>query len=914
MLYCTCAWVLDALQDIGGYIHCMAALITPLILRQTLNNGKLASGGKLYFYQSGTSTPKPVYSDLAGTVAITQPVILDASGWPEVNAIYGDGFYRMLVCDSTGAQIVPPVDGVCGVGGFGAGSVTGQAAMAICKTYAEVRLLPSTIDIAIVAGRAVDGDGGEGVFVRHPGSSLTDDDGIVLTNAGGSIVWMREDISTIDPRWYGLVYGGVTPQTNEINNALAASEYFHYPVQITGSFFIDSTMTVTENASIIFEEGAYISGGFNNYIMLDGSSVIKDAPFGNNIIPSFAYPKYEEIRISWFGSNTDDDKLTKIYQSASSDKQVIVIDKDLHIASNINIAYPVRMETGIIYNTLANAVIQLPSLIVPEQVRQIFSLAGASSIIINIPAYPEYFGATGDGSTNDSTAFGLAAKTGNIALKDGKTYKLSTQLTYPTALTIGGNATINLVANVINCNTFTLYNTSITYTGSSNWLNATNFFAFNGSFPSAFVASGTKIINGCAYSDDPLTRYPAFDGKPAIYNGYLPLITDAPALATDTNGKIIPSSFGKLVMDGMVWSAQNSPRSYYYGDSDHKYPYRASSGIRFANGRLWFLGYNGYLFSSVDGIQSWSINVGLNAGGTQDNLPNYNNLVYANGWYLASTYRIDGTTQRGLMRSTNGVSWTSANFYDPAYPPGGNSSTRSMYYDTTTSLWLAGDYGGRIITSADNGLSWSAVQIKYTSGASQVPVSQSFADGFVGKIDGLYILTDAEGHIYTNTTWGTDNWVRTDVGDVQIYNVVKTDNGKYKLLGTTWASGTSVGSPFCLTCDSLSVGHILGGYIDQMPGFADIDTAYQMVTDTCHYNGISFIGTTTYNINLSNQGAIYACKDGSNTWARVPNITNLKGSQTFGQFSYSYNSSFFLCGGNNKVFASTGSGMVLSTH
>lgn len=43
-------------------------------------NGEPYSGGKLYFFDAGTSTPRNVFSDAALTVPITQPVILDASG------------------------------------------------------------------------------------------------------------------------------------------------------------------------------------------------------------------------------------------------------------------------------------------------------------------------------------------------------------------------------------------------------------------------------------------------------------------------------------------------------------------------------------------------------------------------------------------------------------------------------------------------------------------------------------------------------------------------------------------------------------------------------------------------------------------------------------------------------------------
>jgi len=44
-------------------------------------NGNPLAGGKLHWHESGTSSPITTYSDAARTVANTNPIILDASGW-----------------------------------------------------------------------------------------------------------------------------------------------------------------------------------------------------------------------------------------------------------------------------------------------------------------------------------------------------------------------------------------------------------------------------------------------------------------------------------------------------------------------------------------------------------------------------------------------------------------------------------------------------------------------------------------------------------------------------------------------------------------------------------------------------------------------------------------------------------------
>lgn len=86
----------------------MSTSIFPLGIQQNSNTGVPLAGGKLYFYYSGTSTPKSVYSNSSGLVALSNPVVLDSAGraFPWLS-----GYYR-VVCNDANDTLVWTQDNV----------------------------------------------------------------------------------------------------------------------------------------------------------------------------------------------------------------------------------------------------------------------------------------------------------------------------------------------------------------------------------------------------------------------------------------------------------------------------------------------------------------------------------------------------------------------------------------------------------------------------------------------------------------------------------------------------------------------------------------------------------------------------------------------------------------------------------
>ena len=81
------------------------SILTPMPVMQFFDdNGDPLSGGKLYTYEAGTTTPLATYTDETGGTANTNPVILDSAGRANIWLVTTDLYYWELE-DSNGNQI-----------------------------------------------------------------------------------------------------------------------------------------------------------------------------------------------------------------------------------------------------------------------------------------------------------------------------------------------------------------------------------------------------------------------------------------------------------------------------------------------------------------------------------------------------------------------------------------------------------------------------------------------------------------------------------------------------------------------------------------------------------------------------------------------------------------------------------------
>lgn len=68
-------------------------------------NGDPLSGGLLYSYEAGTVTPKALYTDLAGSSAHTNPIVLNSRGEAANDIRMASGSYKIVLKDSNEVTI-----------------------------------------------------------------------------------------------------------------------------------------------------------------------------------------------------------------------------------------------------------------------------------------------------------------------------------------------------------------------------------------------------------------------------------------------------------------------------------------------------------------------------------------------------------------------------------------------------------------------------------------------------------------------------------------------------------------------------------------------------------------------------------------------------------------------------------------
>jgi hypothetical protein len=219
--------------------------------------GRPVPNGQVFTYEPGTTTPKITYSDEAGTVPNTNPVILDASGKAQ---IYGNGEYTIDVLDLFGSQVPGFPKNIWS-------KVTGADIEKMPVVFDNIEALRTTTgafqnQAANVLGYFDPGDGGGGptrIWDEGKAVGFYIDNGgsIIVPNGGdGSAAWLFNVGSFANPKEFGADPSGVSNSTA----AFVATQSVA-PLKIPSGTFLLSNITISKawtfkDEAIIKPDGA----------------------------------------------------------------------------------------------------------------------------------------------------------------------------------------------------------------------------------------------------------------------------------------------------------------------------------------------------------------------------------------------------------------------------------------------------------------------------------------------------------------------------------------------------------------------------------------------------------------------------------------------------------------------------------
>lgn len=534
-------------------------------IREFGDDAKLLAGGRIWFYELGSTTPKTVWTDIAMTTPATNPVVLSASGSAK---IFCDGAYSYKI-----ERFVSGVYVEQQTGDFTT-SASADSGLAIFQDYDALEASDGSALVAAVIDGFNAGDKAGGIFFRDNSQTTITTDGVVVV--GPTFKYIRAYSNTINAEWCGVQWNGLA-QGIAVNRALGASIAYGQPVFFDLPFQIEQTIQVQAGASVILGDQCRISGSIvANWNFVQGSQLVSCAPgaFGPNVRPRFDTGVYEFLRLSWCKGATDDETLAQFLGMPNTDFYTLVVDKSLDDART-NFALPgktsARFEGGRIRFTTGACSITINAWETPP-LRQVFEFASApviGSIVLPEPARPEWFGAVGNGSDDDTVPVRVAVKSNRVRLKNSyKVFGFSSgtwcelygeMIQEVVSGAVTTSAGLLVASGTVTFTNLAAENCAFTSLSSSPaiscaWLNA-SFCSFSGSGAiDATATAGARLTNcildartalstpsaqliACLISDDgrTLTETPIVDVRGARLGG----VTSAELLYTDADGDVM---------------------------------------------------------------------------------------------------------------------------------------------------------------------------------------------------------------------------------------------------------------------------------------------------------------------------------------------------------------------------------------
>ena len=318
------------------------AIISPTPKFQAFDaHGDPLVSGKLFTYETGTTTKKTTYTDEAQGTPNANPIVLNARG--ECDLWLGTGAYTLGLYPSTETTDPPTGSAVWTVNNIqgSGGSITSATTIANLKS-----LSAGQTEIVIVKGYHTENDGGGGTFFWNETDTSADDGGLVIIpNAlPATGRWNRLFDDVINVKWFGAKGDGTTDDTTEINSSISAITTGTI-LMPEGSYFISSSILFTNTQILSMRKGAKFIAGSAVNVTIDGNfEKTIDTAFGANISAVLTQTVLKEVYPQWFGAKgdgtTDDsqaiqDAFTAAYSSNTGIKLRLVAG--IYICNDVDI-------------------------------------------------------------------------------------------------------------------------------------------------------------------------------------------------------------------------------------------------------------------------------------------------------------------------------------------------------------------------------------------------------------------------------------------------------------------------------------------------------------------------------------------------------------------------------------------------
>jgi len=174
------------------------------------NNGIPLSGGLLYAYQAGSSTPLATYTTISGTVANANPIVLNSSGRLDNEVWLTYGYFYKFVLKDASDNLLGTYDNIYGIVGTQTSVGTTIPTGIISLWYGAIGSVPSgwylcdgangTPDLrdrfVVGAGStysvAATGGATDAVVVTHTHTATSTDSGHTHNGSGNYSFWTTE--------------------------------------------------------------------------------------------------------------------------------------------------------------------------------------------------------------------------------------------------------------------------------------------------------------------------------------------------------------------------------------------------------------------------------------------------------------------------------------------------------------------------------------------------------------------------------------------------------------------------------------------------------------------------------------------------------------------------------------------------